>query len=152
MKVFKLRLRVLILVALIAIFGAFTAKDSNAAAPNYMGDFCWEITENGSIFPPFTVMFGVTLMGDNHYQFNGEGGGGTGDIVGNTINFVLYKATFDDDNGGISPGGFRTGIINAILDVNTLSGPWKVIDHFSDAQGGVVHQPSSGTMTSVPCP
>jgi len=158
MKAFKLCMRVLLVVAVLTVFSAFSVKDSHAAAPKYNGNFCWEITLPGD--PPFSVRLGVTYVGGNHYQFNGvtfgatkvEIIGGSGDIFGGKLQMVLYTSTFNDDNGGTSPGGFGTSIASVILNVGTLNGTVKSIDHFSDASGVVIHQTDTGTVQRIPCP
>jgi len=150
MRAFKLSIRVMLIVTVLAVVSSFSVKDSYGAAPEYLGDFCWEIDENLVPPPTFIIKLGITYIGSNHFQFSGDGGG-YGDVVGTSVNVVLYKASDDED---VYTGGFRTGIINATLSTATLNGTWRVIDHVSNgiAGGAVIHEYSDGTMTLVACP
>ena len=147
MRIFKFNIRIVLMVAVLALFGAFiNVKDSNAGAPNYMGEFCWEVAYDVSFnIAPFTVPFGVTQMGDTYYQFNGDGATGSAKVNGGSINLLLHMA---DTNGGF----IWTDTLSATLNAGTLDGNWKILSHNSEQIELNIHEAYYGTMTSVPCP
>jgi hypothetical protein len=127
---------------------------SKSHAESYLGDFCWQVTENET--PVWIYKFGVYEKEGVHYALYGTGDDGNGgiaaangnaEVVGSNIMMTIVGSGIDEQIGAWNE------TFSAVLSISTLSGTWHnmgaVYDNIGSPQAPY-H--TNGTIALITCP
>ncbi len=127
----------------------FWGAPSYAVAPDFLGDFCWSIT-NATDGTSGILKLGVTEITDfisaDHYLLTGIFAttfaespiSGNGELLSDGFFHVtLTRSMFDGQ-------GITRSVIHAVLDVNSLNGAFDEAPTYIDATLAASNTPDSG--------
>lgn len=139
-------------ILIIVLLFAFTVTASAVEASEYIGDYCWNVTPQGTAVTGLLRM-GVFNFGDDHYMMSGTLSVGA-IIIPYRGNMELIDSSYV---GSLINAGISQAVIfnqNAAFQLNTsFNGTYKGISNFYDTTGNQVTSTiDQGTFTKVACP
>ena len=125
---------------------------SGAQAGNYLGEFCWQLEDDGKYI---ILRFAVTCVGDGHFLLNGKAITPSGDVIP-----IIGNGEIDGDKVYITGTAARSwetktmiGGRAAILDLPGLNGTVEAINTIYDKTTEEIQTSyKSLPATFIPCP
>jgi len=139
-------------ILIIGLLFAVTVMASAVEASEYIGDYCWNVTPQGTAVTGLLRM-GVFHFGADHYVMSGTLTAGAV-IIPYRGNMELINSTYV---GSLINAGISQAVIfnqNAAFQLDTsFNGTYKGISNFYNTSGNqVTSTVDLGTFTKVPCP
>ncbi len=139
------------LVGIASLFCFMGIAVSNAAAADYLGDFCWSAGPDGGI-----LKVGVTSVGGGHHIVNGkilDPGGGRPDIVSGSAEIDGTNILVTLVDSGNDETAMWTNTISITIDLSTMNGKYEYIGHdrnYTDLSIDTDYD--TGSLTFTQCP